>query len=198
LLLFCIEKREKMDNIFELIKYVVPLAIVLVIGWYLMKALAENSNNNRDLILRFFAEHNKKDNPVENGNSDFTRLQLQAYERMTLFLERINPNNLIPRVLPGNNTVLQFQRALLQSIREEWEHNLSQQIYINEKVWDFIKAAKENTVQLINAAAKEFANDDNAALLANKLLTRGFGTENNPVEKAVAAIKSEIAKKYNV
>ncbi len=188
-----------MNDIFELIKYILPSVIVLAIAWYLMRALLESGNNSRDLILKFFEEQNKKEmTPPPSGKDDFTRLQLQAYERMTLFLERINPNNLIPRVLPGNNTVLQLQRALLQSIREEWEHNLSQQIYINETVWDFIKAAKENTVQLINSVSKEFSAGDNAALLASKLLTQGFAKDNNPIEKAIAAIKSEIAKKYNV
>ncbi len=187
-----------MSDIFELLKYILPSVIVLAIAWYLMKAVLESNNSNKELILKLFKEQDTKGISSANGKDDFTRLQLQAFERMTLFLERINPNNLIPRVLPGNNTVLQFQRALLQSIREEWEHNLSQQIYIDKKVWDFIKAAKENTVQLINSAAKEFDNDDNAALLASKLLTHGFGKENNPVENAIAAIKSEIAKKYDV
>ena len=62
-------------------------------------------------------------------------LRLQAYERMALFLERIDPNQLVMRIHTPGLTVSQEQNLLLTAIRSEFEHNLSQQIYISDPVW---------------------------------------------------------------
>ncbi len=130
----------------------------------------------------------KQDTP----NNPLIGLRIQAYERMTLFLERINPPNLIPRIAASGQSVLTFQSLLLQSIREEYEHNLSQQLYISDLAWESCKTAKENIIQLIIQSAASFNNADDASLMAGKILTSGFEKENNPVENALQLLKKEI------
>ena len=73
-------------------------------------------------------------------------LRLQAYERMALFLERIEPNQLVLRIHNPGLSVPEEQNLLLTAIRSEFEHNLSQQIYISNEVWNQIYLAKEDTV----------------------------------------------------
>jgi hypothetical protein len=74
-----------------------------------------------------------------------------AYERMTLFMERINPSQLMVRiVLSENKTTIKF----CNSIEQEFEHNLSQQIYISEKCWSIIVTAKNATIQMMRLAKK--------------------------------------------
>src|SRR5574339_841938 len=81
----------------------------------------------------------------ERGRSIETILpnRLQAYERMTLFLERIAPQNLLIRLNTSNMPAREFHQLLLNEIRNEYNHNVSQQVYMSEEVWGQIKSAKE-------------------------------------------------------
>ncbi len=195
-----IKKGIQMNNYAEILKYTLPALTVLIVAWFMLKAFVDGNRKNIELIVQLFDLYSKdkaigRDKKLET-NIEFNRLQLQAYERMTLFLERINLANIVPRLLDGNKTALQFQRELLQTIRQEYEHNLSQQIYISETSWELIKAAKENVIQLINSNSKKIDNTESSMILAKTILTSGFEKGKDPVEKALAALKFELKKKY--
>jgi len=81
--------------------------------------------------------------------------RLQAYERMTLFLERIAPQNLLVRLNDPAYSARDFQKVLLDEIRNEYNHNVSQQVYMSEQVWSLIKGSKEDLTVLINEAATQ-------------------------------------------
>lgn len=74
--------------------------------------------------------------------------KLQAYERMTLFLERIKPASLIRRVAPTEDSK-SYEYNLIETIQTEFEHNLAQQVYINPNTWKIILSAKNATQLLI-------------------------------------------------
>lgn len=74
--------------------------------------------------------------------------KLQAYERMTLFLERIRPSSLIRRVNPTED-IKSYEFTLIETIQTEFEHNLAQQLYINPNSWKIILSAKNATQLLI-------------------------------------------------
>jgi hypothetical protein len=80
-------------------------------------------------------------------------LRLQAYERLTLFLERINPSKLLIRVAPLNDNKMDYQNLLIQHIEQEYEHNLTQQIYITDESWTMILTAKNTIIQTIRKTA---------------------------------------------
>ena len=193
-----------MNDLLEILKYTIPSLVVLAVAWYLLKGFTEANRKSLETILQLFRmqEQSNKEKqaaqpkPESAGMSDFNKLQLQAYERMTLFLERINPVNLIPRVLPSAQTAGQLQKMLLQTVREEYEHNLSQQIYLSNTAWEQIKAAKEHVIQLINASAGQTDYHAPATGLAQKILTTGLQAEKNPVEETIRLLKSELGKKY--
>jgi hypothetical protein len=123
-------------------------------------------------------------------------LQLQAYERMVLFLERINPPNLIKRSMSVEQKVADLQSALLRNIRDEYEHNMSQQLYIGETSWEMVKTAKEDVARLINTSAAKFKTEEEAAVLAKDILTSGFDAHNDPIEKALLQLKREVRENY--
>lgn len=123
---------------------------------------------------------------------------LQAYERMMLFLERINPANLIPRVMTQGLNVAKLQSVLLQNIREEYEHNMSQQLFVYSKSWELIKSAKEEVISLVNNSASKVKPEDDASLLAKEILLSGYQGKNDPVEKAELSLKKDLKDIFNV
>src|SRR6185503_18503640 len=78
------------------------------------------------------------------------RLRLQAYERLVMFIERISPRQMIPRIYDPSMTVQDLQQALVITIRSEFEHNLSQQIYVSQNVWETVKNVKEQEINMVH------------------------------------------------
>ncbi|NOY51763.1 MAG: hypothetical protein GXO88_14520 [Chlorobi bacterium] len=186
------------NNIILVFVAIIPVLLVLIAVY---------------LMLRYFANQNEKQFDFLKANQDLTRLKLendrkkdrekvliplrlQAYERMVLFLERINPPNMLTREMQSGLNAGQLQALVLKSVREEYEHNMSQQLYIEEKSWEQIKAAKEKIVQLVNTSASQVKPDEPAIKLANEILTFEFGAHSDPIEKAMLAIKNEIKNNY--
>jgi hypothetical protein len=123
-------------------------------------------------------------------------LRLQAYERLVLYLERITPNNLIMRLNRPELNAAQFQSLLVKTIREEFEYNLSQQLYISPKAWELVKNAKEETINLINQASSKLPENASSAELARVLFDQFLGKEKLPVDRALDEVKQEIQKSF--
>jgi hypothetical protein len=119
-------------------------------------------------------------------------LRLQAYERIILFLERISPNNLIMRMNKPEMSSVQLQSALVKVIREEFEYNLSQQLYISLKAWELVKNAKEETIKLINMASGKIPETASSGELIKNILDLAVEKERLPVNDAIDEIKKEI------
>ena len=96
-----------------------------------------NEKNRRNFILK------------ESIQKESLPIRLQAYERLTLFLERISPQNLLKRVSPISQEVEDYKSLLIQTVEQEYEHNLSQQIYVSDPCWRIVSAAKNSTIQTI-------------------------------------------------
>jgi hypothetical protein len=119
-------------------------------------------------------------------------VRLTAYERLALFLERINPESMILRIQQPGMTVADLHLALLVNIREEFEHNVSQQIYVSPELWTFIKGAKESLVQFINTCSSKIP-DDMPAIELSKVIIEGYNSiENPPTEMALNFLKKEV------
>jgi hypothetical protein len=119
-------------------------------------------------------------------------LRLQAYERIVLFLERIALNNLIVRVNRPEWNALQLQSALIKAIREEFEYNLSQQLYISSKAWEMVNNAKEETIKQINVAAGNVPETAPSAELVRIIFERMLETDKSPVHMTLEFVKNEI------
>jgi hypothetical protein len=119
-------------------------------------------------------------------------MRLQAYERLILFLERISPESILVRVNKKGMLASDFQNSLLGNIRAEWEHNLSQQLYVSKEAWELVKNAKENIISLINISSEKVAPNDSSFELSRKILETFSELDANPTTIAIDFLKKEV------
>lgn len=184
-----------MFSFLEILKYVLPAIIVLLTSWLLLKTFFNNQEENKIHELKKQAEELKAQLQGEDKRL-ITPIRLQAYERLALYLERIAPQSLVFRIQKPGQTVYQLQTTLLQNIRNEFEHNLSQQLYVSSEVWAMVKTSKEEIVKLINTAAAGLQPDEQAFELSKKIFEATVGEEKLPTEKALEMLKKEIRNFY--
>ncbi|HAG17179.1 MAG TPA: hypothetical protein DCG69_11775 [Bacteroidales bacterium] len=171
----------------EILKFILPSLVVFFTAYFVLKQVFDKHSEQQQNIL---IGETKKENVKL-----LTPLRLQAYERMVLYLERIAPANLILRQNQSGLTVFQLQTRLIQSIREEFEHNLSQQLYISSSVWDQIANTKEEVVRLINTSASQLKSDD-ASLKLGQLIINTEKTFKKPIVRtAIENLKAEMEQK---
>lgn len=168
-----------MIQLFELLKYTVPSLVVLAAAYYLLKMFLDKEAEKSQMQVK--VDLQKISLPV----------RMQAYERLVLLLERIEPAGLLVRTNTPGMTALQLQSALVQSIRSEFEHNLSQQLYVSTKVWEMVRNAREETIKRINAAAINLPQEATSADLASLILINDIDAEQSAVKGALDLLKEE-------
>lgn len=130
---------------------------------------------------------------IRNKNTEIILpLRLQAYERMCLFLERITPNQLLLRTSGLATNALEFQQIMLREIREEFNHNLAQQVYMSDAVWEQVKKAVNEVQSLINQAAAEVDAEAPANELGRRIFERVVQQESQPCTEALRMVKEEV------
>ena len=122
-------------------------------------------------------------------------IRLQAYERMVLFMERISPSSLVMRCYRPGMDAVQLRSALTSDIRREWEHNLSQQVYMSNEAWAKIRTAKEEMLSLVNNSAQAIPADATPDTLAGVIFAT-MAKDRNPIDEAVEFLKAEIKEHF--
>ena len=173
-----------MEGILEISKYIIPSLVVLLTVWIVLNHFFNNQKEQR-LHERQLQSH-KKTLP----------LRLQAYERIILFLERISFENLLIRKDQTHTTVQGFQQHLVSSIRSEYEHNISQQIYVSEEAWKVVRMTKENAIKLVNTASQSLDPDQAAIELSKTILQMQIQASASPTQIALGIIKAEARKLF--
>jgi len=169
-----------MENLVEIAKYILPALIVLATSYFMLQSFFNRETDRWKYEL-------KKD-----GKKIITPLRLQAYERIVLFLERMAPESLLLRMNQPGMSSRQYQQYLLETIRTEFEHNMSQQIYISNRAWEAVKATKENIIKLINTAAGTVSPTSPSIELSKQILSISSKLEKSPVAAPIEFIKEEI------
>ncbi|MBC9931929.1 hypothetical protein [Chitinophaga qingshengii] len=118
-------------------------------------------------------------------------LQLQAYERLALYIDRITPQSLIGRIFQPGMSAVDMQIAMVQSIKSEYEHNITQQIYVSAMAWEAVKTLKEQTISVINQVAVQLAPDAPALELNRQLLEVFMQAGESPAELTAQIINAE-------
>jgi|SRR5436853_4327566 hypothetical protein len=173
-----------MDAVLDLIKILVPAAVVLYAVFLIVRSFI-----TRELELKRLEIRSRSIETVLPS-------RLQAYERMTLFLERTAPQNLLMRLNAPGLTARDFHRMLLEEIRNEYNHNVSQQVYIGEDVWNLIKNAKEDLTLQINEAAAQIPQDATSIELAKRIFELAMGKNVDPIGHALSELKREIQQTF--
>lgn len=169
--------------IIAVIAVVAAVAVTGYIFYLLAKRYFDNQQKTQMLQMRI-DEHHEAVKLV-------TPIRLQAYERMALYLERISPDSLVLRCYqPGMDTKM-LQSVMTKTIRDEWEHNLSQQVYISSEAWARIRQAKEEMAGVINSAAITIPTDADPARLASAIFAT-VATGDLPTTSALEFLKKEM------
>ncbi|MFM6935813.1 MAG: hypothetical protein ACKOXP_10240 [Flavobacteriales bacterium] len=121
----------------------------------------------------------------------FLPARLEAYQRAILLMERIHPNSLVMRAHQGNVTALAQQGILLKTIREEFDHNVAQQLFISEAGWKMMRDSKEESIRLINLAAAQMGENASSLDLSAKIMELLAQLDVMPSEVAVSFLKQE-------
>lgn len=168
-----------LETILEIAKYVIPALVVLIAA--------------NQIVGKFVSgETRRKHLEIMKTTSDTTlRLRLQAYERLALFLERIHPRSVITRIYQPEMTVRDLQVALTQTIRTEFDHNLSQQIYVSAQMWNMLYGVKEQIMAAYNQIAASLHPESSAKELHKKLIEHFMSEESNPIEIALEMLNKE-------
>ena len=164
----------------ELLKYTLPALLVSATAYFLIRAmlLREEKKLKLDVFL--------------NNQKTITPIRLQAYERLIILLERIHPESLIVRENHADMSNQQLHQVLLTMIRGEFEHNLSQQLYVSPQAWVLIKAAKESLVQLVNAEALQLVPTDSSINLSKAIIEAHMQNKKSSLDEAIAFLKEEV------
>ena len=157
----------------------IPAAIVGVIGYLFFKKHTENEENRRNFLMR------------KDTQSASLPIRFQAFERVVLFLERIDPNSLLIRIKPRDGNLTTYENDLINTIEKEFEHNLTQQIYLSAESWNAVKTSKNATIQLIRQTSMN-EKVESSDKLREAILNHFMGNI-TPSQNALMIIKKEIS-----
>ena len=165
-------------NITDILAYTLPSIVTGVVAYFLFDSHFKDQQNTRRWLLQ-------KDKQTVS-----LPIRLQAYERMTLFMERISPSQLLVRITPLSEDANEYQNFVIAQIEQEFEHNMTQQIYISNECWSIIVKAKNATIQMIRLVAKNEKVTD--ANILREIIISDLLEKPSPSSAALAFIKNEV------
>lgn len=169
-------------KLLEILAYTLPSTITGGVAYYLFKAYFKDQQNTRRWLLQ------------KETQKEALPLRLQAYERMSLYLERINPTKLLIRIAPISPDKNDYENLIIAHIEQEFEHNLTQQIYMSDECWTIIVTAKNATIQMFRKANMS-ERVDSADKLREVVLS-DLMEKQSPSNAALAFIKSEVGQMW--
>lgn len=173
-----------MEYIISHLDFILPAVLVMILSVYML-----NKVLNHDHSRRVF-EYKK------SVAKEMVTLRMQAYERLALFLERMQPSNLLLRVHKPNMKSSTLHAVLLKTIRSEFDHNMSQQVYVSDSVWKLINQAKDQLIVTINQNVTSVSPESDATELRNLIIEASFKEQNWLVDEALSLLKEELRKNY--
>lgn len=170
---------QDLSQVLSYLAYLLPAIVVGIVAYHFFMSHTANEEGRRRYLLHKEAQKN------------LLPLRLQAYERLTLFLERISPNKLLVRVAPFSDEIDTYEALLTKSIEQEFEHNISQQIYVTNDCWNMVYAAKNATIQIIRKTAMNEKVDTSTKL--RETIIQHFMDQTTPSQKALLYLKQEVS-----
>ena len=166
------------DKIIEGFAYTLPALVTGFVAYFILGAFIKQDNNE------------KKFNALVEKKRESLPIKLQAYERLLLFCERINPTKLLIRVSPIGDDVNSYLQLLIANIEQEYEHNMVQQLYVSEDSWKAILASKLSIIAKLRSTAET---SDSAKKLRENVLI-DYSQNENPTQTSIIYLKQEVRK----
>ena len=179
------------NQIIQVLVIALPALIVLVIVYFMMRGFIEGMEK------MFQEEHRRRKEESRLANrATLAPLRIQAYERMILFLERISPTNLVMRTHHSGISAHELHGELIKALRAEYDHNISQQVYLSVGAWEMIKTAKEETAKIINISAEKTAASATGLDFGQNVISISSQLKKLPTEVAIEYLKKEFAESF--
>lgn len=173
-----------MELLAQIIIALLPAVAVVVVVYIMLKKSGEKEIANLSLQLK------------KERQKFFLEPRVEAYQRVVLLMERINPHNLVMRLHNPKASAVAFQTELLQNIRNEYDHNVAQQIFISPQAWEMVKKSKEETIKIINIAAKQMEEKASATDLSGKIFELISELEELPTDITIQQLKKELQRLF--
>ena len=168
-----------------IILIILTIAVMIFGFWLIQYSQFRNEEKKRQWELK--RESQKTISPI----------RLRAYERLALLLERTKPEHMIMELRQKEPaaiatwTIMQMQQYLLQTIRAEFDHNQSQQVYVSDELWDMIINARDQLGAFVIAMAAQLPKNATAQIYATTLLSAFNSNGLTPSDKALEELKNE-------
>ena len=169
-----------MEMVYDLLKITIPAGLVLYLAYLLVRSFLQKQLDEVAFQVR------------QKNQEIVIPIRLQAYERIVLLLERITPSNLISRLSSSEYTAEEFQQILIHEIRNEFNHNLSQQVYMSDSAWTYVTTAVEQTISIVNSSTNSLDKEAKGFDLARAIIENTAGEEMDTPKQAIKYIKEEI------
>ena len=166
--------------LYEIIKFTLAGTGVLMVAFYLFKPYLENRDKLKILELK------------KATSAHILPLRLQAHERLILLIDRINPSNMLLRLNTTAHSAADLQNLVINEVRTEFQHNVTQQLYVSARVWQAVKRIKEDTLNLVRGAAAQLPAGASGLELGKTMLARLAQMEHDPYDIAASLIRNEL------
>lgn len=173
-----------MDHLITILMVTIPPVIVAVTAYLLIKRFLDSEEKRQLVELQ------------KMNRGKITPLRMQAYERLVLYLERMHPSNLVMRTHQAGMSARLLHSEMLKSIRDEYGHNMSQQIYVSAEAWKMSNQAKEETIKLLNIAFQNVGDTADSIKLGEVVFELVAKVETLPSEIALEFTKKEVQKLF--
>jgi hypothetical protein len=164
----------------DILKYTIAGVGVVWIAFYLIKPYLERDEKIQLLEFR------------KATSNQTLPLRLQAYERLVLFIERLNPANMLIRLNATAYTANDLHSLIIEEIRNEYQHNITQQIYVSSRAWAAVKHIKDDTLNIVNNAAKSLPETASGLDLSKTMLAYLTQLEDNPYEIGANMLRKDL------
>lgn len=167
------------STILEILKYTIPSGIVFATAYFLLQQFLKEQ---RELAVI---------KAKSNSKSSMIPTRLQAYERLILFCERIEPNQMIPRIHRPAMTAQVFKREIQRTVRDEFEHNLTQQLYVSNEAWNKVLESRNAVNHIVDLAMQNVGENASGVQLSSAMFEILAKAGVSPTSKAIATLKAE-------
>jgi hypothetical protein len=169
-----------MDILLQIALIIFPAgAVLLTTIFFLRKEAAKDVQDMRAELKKQRQEY-------------FLPSRVEAYQRAVLLMERIHPNSLVMRLHNPGLPAKALQADFLKAIREEYDHNVAQQLFISLQGWQMVKNSKEETIKIINIAGNQMLASSNGMDLSAKIFEIVAEVGQLPTEITVEYLKKEL------
>jgi hypothetical protein len=168
------------NYLLEILKFVLAGVGVIYVAFYLLKPYLDKSESLQLMELK------------KTISNQTLPLRLQAYERIVLFVERANPANMLVRLNEAGMSAAELHSIVVTEIRNEYQHNITQQIYVSSRAWTVVKRVKDDTLSVVTNAVKALPETATGLELSKTILAHLSHLEDNPYDIALKIIREDM------